>query len=143
MTYIYSLVAIAIFAQGLYALHKDSVRIFRWYTMFFWFDCFISVISTIWFAVAWYVYTDHSLPEIENDPVRKAEYDRLFDMEKRVSIAFLVILRLVHFYFALVVTRYYKSLNKVSGYSKLNESIDLEDAMSGRPAEYVPKQALD
>jgi hypothetical protein len=64
--------------------------------MFFWFDCFISVISTIWFAVAWYVYTDHSLPEIENDPAKKAEYDRLFDMEKRVSIAFLIILRLVH-----------------------------------------------
>lgn len=64
--------------------------------MVFWLDCFISSISTIWFAVSWFVYTDHSLPEIADDPEKLAEHDRVFQLESRVSIAVLVILRLIH-----------------------------------------------
>lgn len=64
--------------------------------MIFWLDCFVSVFSTIWFGVTWFLYTDHSLAELADDPEKMAEYDRLFKMESRVSIAVLVILRLVH-----------------------------------------------
>lgn len=65
--------------------------------MIFWLDCFVSLFSTIWFGVTWFVYTDHSLPdELANDPKILAEHDRVFKMESQVSIAVLVILRLIH-----------------------------------------------
>ncbi|EPB90656.1 hypothetical protein PS15m_005495 [Mucor circinelloides] len=143
LIYIYSLIAIAIFSYGLYGLYTDNVRIIRWYTMIFWLDCFVSLITTVWFAVTWFVYTDHSLPELADDPEKLAEHDRVFRMESQVSIAVLVVLRLVHFYFALIVTRYYKAINRIS-YSKVStENIDLEDTTLGRSTEPTPKPAQD
>ncbi|KAI8081812.1 uncharacterized protein B0P05DRAFT_538145 [Gilbertella persicaria] len=110
--------------------------------MFFWLDCLVSLISTIWFAVNWFVYTDHSSPELADDPEKSAEHDRAFKMESQVSIAVLIVLRLAHFYFAYVVTRYYKLINR-SHYSKLPtaETIDLED--TSRSNEPSPKPAQD
>jgi hypothetical protein len=64
--------------------------------MFFWLDSFISIIWTIHTGITWYIYTDHSLPELENDPAKKEEHDRVFDMEKHVGIAVLVALNLIH-----------------------------------------------
>lgn len=64
--------------------------------MIFWLDCLVSLITTVWFAVTWFVYTDHSLPELADDPEKLAEHDRVFRMESQVSIAVLVVLRLVH-----------------------------------------------
>lgn len=64
--------------------------------MFYWFDCAVSLFTTILFALRWYVYTDHSLPELADDPVKQREHDQSFQMEVVVSIALLVILRLVH-----------------------------------------------
>jgi hypothetical protein len=64
--------------------------------MVFWLDCLVSSISTIWFAVMWFIYTDHSLPELADDPEKLAEHDRVFKMESQVSIAVLIILRFVH-----------------------------------------------
>ncbi|KAI8370998.1 Inositolphosphorylceramide synthase subunit Kei1-domain-containing protein [Blakeslea trispora] len=141
--YIYSLFAIAVFVYGLYGQYHDNVRITRWYTMFFLLDCLVSVVSTIWFAVNWFVYTDHSLPELTDNPEKLAEHDRVFEMESKVSIAVLVILRFVHFYFAYVVIRYYKLINRAH-YSKLptQETIDLEDT-SNRSSEPSPKPAQD
>ncbi|KAL1936376.1 hypothetical protein VTP01DRAFT_510 [Rhizomucor pusillus] len=126
--YIYSLLAVAAFAQGLYGICKENIRIVRWYTMFYWVDCLISLVTTILFAVRWFVYTDHSLPELANDPVKQQEHDQSFQMEGFVSIALLAILRLVHFYFAIVLTYFYKTLGKAR-YSKLAASVDqdLED----------------
>ncbi|CAO3698683.1 unnamed protein product [Rhizopus stolonifer] len=137
--YIYSLLAIAVFVQGLYGLHSENVRTFRWYTMFFWLDSFVSILWTIWAGMSWYVYTDHSLPELENDPEKKEEHDRVFEMEKYVSIAVLVTLNVVHIYFAFVVTRFYKAMIHRSNYTKVaTESIDLEERSNE-----LPKQALD
>ncbi|KAI7901206.1 uncharacterized protein BX663DRAFT_515255 [Cokeromyces recurvatus] len=116
--------------------------------MFFWLDCFLSLITTIWFSVSWFVFTDHSLPELADDPEKLAEYNRLFKMESRVSIAVLIVLRLIHFYFTYVVTRYYKLINRLT-YSRLstNEDIDLEDTISsGRnitEQAVLPKPAQD
>lgn len=64
--------------------------------MFFWLDCFVSVFSTIWFGVSWFIYTNHSLTELADDPEKMAEHDRIFKMESQVSIAVLVVLRLIH-----------------------------------------------
>ncbi|PHZ14053.1 uncharacterized protein RHIMIDRAFT_278099 [Rhizopus microsporus ATCC 52813] len=138
--YVYSLLAIVIFVQGLYGLHSENVRTFRWYTMFFWLDSFISIIWTIHTGITWYIYTDHSLPELENDPAKKEEHDRVFDMEKYVGIAVLVALNLIHLYFAFIVTRFYKAMIHKSNYTKVpTEQIDLEERSNEAP----PKQALD
>lgn len=64
--------------------------------MVFWLDCLVSSVSTIWFAVTWFVYTDHSLPELADDPEKLAAHDRAFKMESQVSIAVLIVLRAVH-----------------------------------------------
>lgn len=151
------------------------MRILRWYTMIYWLDCVVSLISTIWFAVTWFVYTDHSLPELADDPEKLAEHDRVFKMESQVSILVLVILRLIHvsvakcfktqyrmldanasslplqFYFAFVVTRYYKNIASKPNYSKVStneNAIDLEDIVANAnintPATIVgPKPAQD
>ncbi|KAI8981647.1 hypothetical protein BDF20DRAFT_418006 [Mycotypha africana] len=105
-----------------------SILILRWYTMLFWIDCLISTITTVWFAVSWFVYTDHNLPESADNPGKMAEHDIVFKLESRVSIAVLIVLRLIHFYFAYVVTRYYKAITQIS-YSRLvaSDNIDLED----------------
>jgi hypothetical protein len=73
--------------------------------MFFWLDCFVSVFSTIWFGVTWFIYTDHSLTELADDPEKMAEHDRIFKMESQVSIAVLVILRLIHVSFYHMIER--------------------------------------
>lgn len=90
------------------------MRIIRWYTMIFWLDCFVSLITTVWFAVTWFVYTDHSLPELADDPEKLAEHDRVFRMESQVSIAVLVVLRLVHVSFVLVARRHVKLISRHS-----------------------------
>ncbi|CDS13019.1 hypothetical protein LRAMOSA05203 [Lichtheimia ramosa] len=121
--YIYSLCGVGIFAYGLYGLHTDNIRIVRWYTMFYWLDCFVSAVTTTIFAVKWYVYTDHSLPELADDPSKQQEHDDDFRMESIVSIIMLVGLRMVHVYFAIVLTVYYRSLGKAR-YSKLAAAVD-------------------
>ncbi|KAG1341682.1 hypothetical protein G6F62_005009 [Rhizopus arrhizus] len=109
--------------------------------MFFWLDSFVSILWTIWAGIAWYMYTDHSLPELENDPIKKDEHDRAFRMEKYVSIAVLVALNLVHLYFAFVITRFYKAMIHRSNYTKVaTENIDLEDRSTEIQSQ---KQALD
>jgi hypothetical protein len=75
--------------------------------MIFWLDCFVSSISTIWFAVTWFVYTDHSLLELADDPEKLAEHDRVFKMESQVSIVVLVVLRLIHVSISLKLTCMY------------------------------------
>lgn len=64
--------------------------------MIFWLDCLFSLISTVWNSIEWFVNTDHSLPDLADDPEKLAEHDRVFKMESEVSILVLVILRLVH-----------------------------------------------
>ncbi|KAI8997524.1 hypothetical protein BDB01DRAFT_42932 [Pilobolus umbonatus] len=111
--------------------------------MFFWYDCLVSIASTIWFAVSWYLYTDHSLPEKDVDPSKKEKYERAFLMETYISLFILLLLRIVHIYFAFVVTRYYKNVMSKSNYSRVStENIDLEDTTMGRDAHPV-KPAID
>lgn len=64
--------------------------------MIFWLDCFFSLVSTVWNSIEWFVNTDHSLPELADDPEKLAEHDRVFKMESEVSIFVLIVLRLVH-----------------------------------------------
>ncbi|CAO3596573.1 unnamed protein product [Absidia cylindrospora] len=120
--YIYSLLAVFVCAYGLYGLHTEDMKIIRLYVIFYWVDCLISIATTIWFATKWYAFTDHSLPELADDLVKQKEHDDVFRMESIVSICVLVVLRLVHVYFAFVITSYYRSLGHQ--YSKL--SIDRE-----------------
>ncbi|KAI8388767.1 Inositolphosphorylceramide synthase subunit Kei1-domain-containing protein [Radiomyces spectabilis] len=94
--YIYSLFALIVFGVGFYGIQNDNLQIVRWYTAFYWVDCVVSTATTILFAVKWYVLTDHSLPELADDPVKLKEHDDVFRMESTVSILILVILRLVH-----------------------------------------------
>ena len=75
---------------------QDNVRAVRWYAIFYWVDCLVSIITTTVFAVKWYVYTDHSLPQLADDPVKQQEHDDVFRMEGIVSIIVLVALRMVH-----------------------------------------------
>ncbi|KAI8093346.1 Inositolphosphorylceramide synthase subunit Kei1-domain-containing protein [Halteromyces radiatus] len=122
--YIYSLLAVLICAYGLYGLHTMNIDIVRWYTIFYWVDCFISTATTIWFATKWYAFTDHSLPELADNPIKQKEHDDVFRMESIVSICLLVVLRLIHFYFAIVITSYYRSMGH--RYSKLSIDRDFE-----------------
>ncbi|ORZ26032.1 hypothetical protein BCR42DRAFT_315831 [Absidia repens] len=94
------------------------------YVIFYWVDCIISTVTTIWFATKWYAFTDHSLPELEDDLMKQKEHDDVFRMESIVSICLLVILRLIHVYFAFVITSYYRSLGH--RYSKLSIERDFE-----------------
>ncbi|KAI9249646.1 hypothetical protein BY458DRAFT_525432 [Sporodiniella umbellata] len=111
--------------------------------MFFWFDLGVSLLWTIGSAINWYLYTDHSQPELENDPAKKKEHDRVFEMEKYVSISVLVVLNLAHIYFAYVVTRFYKAMMYRSTYSKVaTENIDLEER-SNETNNSTSKAALD
>ncbi|CAO3623373.1 unnamed protein product [Cunninghamella blakesleeana] len=119
--YIYSLFALLVCAYGLYGIHTHNIRILRWYTMFYWIDCIISTVTTVWFATKWYIYTDHSLSD-EMDMIKQQEHDESFKMESMVSIGLLVVLRFIHFYFALIITNYYRSM----GHKYTKISIDNE-----------------
>ncbi|KAI8973547.1 hypothetical protein BDF20DRAFT_823192 [Mycotypha africana] len=98
--------------------------------MFYWIDFIISTLSTVYFAIQWFVYTDHSLPDLDGKPEQQVEHDASFKMESIVSIVILCIVRLIHLYFAYVVTCYYISLNQ-SHYSKLAADIDEELNFAG------------
>ena len=52
--------------------------------------------TTIIFSIQWFVYTDHSLPDLADQPDKVEEHDVAFHTEKIVSIAILCILRIVH-----------------------------------------------
>ncbi|KAG0173957.1 hypothetical protein DFQ28_001539 [Apophysomyces sp. BC1034] len=125
--YLYSLLSALVFVQGLYGLHTENVRIVRWYTIYFWIDCLVCLGTTVWFAVKWFMFTDHSLPELADDILKQQEHDEMFRMESIVSITLLAVLRLIHIYFAVVVTTYYKSLNTVQ-YAKLNADPEMVQA---------------
>ncbi|CAO3612126.1 unnamed protein product [Cunninghamella echinulata] len=119
--YIYSLLALMACCYGLYGIHTHNLKILHWYTIFYWMDCIISTATTIWFATKWYVYTDHSLTDVMDD-MKQQEHDESFKMESIVSVSLLVVLRCIHFYFALIITNYYRSMGH--RYSKI--SIDSE-----------------
>lgn len=50
---------------------------------------------TIYFAIQWFIYTDHSLPESANDHKKKQEHDDIFKAESIVSIAILCSIRII------------------------------------------------
>ncbi|SAM05874.1 hypothetical protein [Absidia glauca] len=122
--YIYSLLAVFVCAYALYGLHTMNLNILRLYVIFYWVDCVISTATTVWFATKWYAFTDHSLPELADDLVKQKEHDDVFRMESMVSISLLVVLRLIHVYFAYVITCYYRSIGH--RYSKLSIDRDFE-----------------
>ncbi|KAI8076475.1 uncharacterized protein B0P05DRAFT_472320 [Gilbertella persicaria] len=93
--------------------------------MFYWFDFVVSTITTVYFAIQWFVYTDHSLAELENDPEGKKQHDDSFKAESIVSIVLLCLFRLIHLYFAYVLTSYYISLGQAQ-YTKLRAAVDEE-----------------
>lgn len=64
--------------------------------MFYWIDFTISTITTIVFSVQWFVYTDHSLPDVEDNPEQKQQHDDSFKAESIVSIVILCLVRLIH-----------------------------------------------
>lgn len=78
----------------------------------------------------WFVYTDHSLPELSNDPQGKQQHDEAFRIESIVSIVCLSLIRVFHFYFAYVITCYYVSIGKTQ-YSKLTAAVDEELNFAG------------
>ncbi|KAI8970507.1 hypothetical protein BDB01DRAFT_731792 [Pilobolus umbonatus] len=97
----------------------------KWYTFFYWIDMLVSTTTTIIFSIQWFVFTDHSLPELADQPEKLREHDSSFNSEKIVSIVILCLLRIIHVYFACIMTAYASSLGK-SHYSKLASDIDEE-----------------
>ncbi|CAO3613660.1 unnamed protein product [Mucor hiemalis] len=92
--HVYSLLALGVFAAGLYGISKEKYNFIRWFTMF-------------------------------TGPEEKQQHDDTFKAESIVSIVFLVLIRFIHLYFAIVLTTYYKSLGQ-SQYSKVTAAIDEE-----------------
>ncbi|KAL0074583.1 hypothetical protein J3Q64DRAFT_1649080, partial [Phycomyces blakesleeanus] len=91
--------------------------------IFYWVDCLVSTATTLMFAIKWFVYTDHSLPSNASDTLTQEDYDAMFRMEGMVSVTILAILRVVHIYFAIVLSIYYRTLSKTQ-YSKLAAAVD-------------------
>lgn len=125
LTHTYSMIALIIFSFGLYGISKDNRTLLRLYAIFYWIDFFISTLMTIYFAIQWFIYTDHSLPESANDHKKKQEHDDIFKAESIVSIAILCSIRIIQVYFAYLVTQYYLSLNRTQ-YSKITAAVDEE-----------------
>ncbi|GAN07218.1 hypothetical protein MAM1_0153c06711 [Mucor ambiguus] len=128
--HVYSLLALFIFGFGLYSISKDKYSFIRWFILFYWIDFIISTITTIVFSVQWFVYTDHSLPDLEDSPEEKQQHDDSFKAESIVSIVILCLVRLVHLYFAYVLTCYYVSMSKTH-YSKMTAAVDEELNFAG------------
>ncbi|KAI7907028.1 Inositolphosphorylceramide synthase subunit Kei1-domain-containing protein [Cokeromyces recurvatus] len=128
--HIYSLIALGLFSLGLYGIHNDKYTYIRYFTLFYWFDFLISTATTIYFAIQWFVYTDHNLLELQDDPVKKQQHDDAFRIESTVSIIWLCLIRVIHLYFAYTLTCYYVSLGKAH-YSKITASVDEELNFSG------------
>jgi diacylglycerol kinase len=57
---------------------------------------FVCTVTSIYLAVQWFAYTDHSLPELSNDPKGKLQHDEAFRIESVVSIVCLCIIRVIH-----------------------------------------------
>jgi hypothetical protein len=64
--------------------------------MFYWIDFIVSTCINIYLAIQWFIYTDHSLPDLANDPELKQQHDDTFQAESIVSIIFLCLIRLTH-----------------------------------------------
>ncbi|KAI7894244.1 uncharacterized protein EV154DRAFT_415355, partial [Mucor mucedo] len=97
---------------------------------FYWADFLVSTTTTIYLALQWFLYTDHSLPELADKPDETQQHDDTFRAESIVSIVILCLLRLTHFYFAFVLTNYYFSLGQ-SHYSKVTAAVDEELHFAG------------
>ncbi|KAG2230393.1 hypothetical protein INT48_004204 [Thamnidium elegans] len=123
--HVYSLLALGIFSAGLYGIHNDKYSFIRSFALFYWGDFVISTMTTIYLAIQWFLYTDHSLPELAGKLEETQQHDDTFRAESIVSIVFLGLIRVTHFYFAIVLTQYYYSLGKTQ-YSKVAAAIDEE-----------------
>ncbi|KAI8647354.1 Inositolphosphorylceramide synthase subunit Kei1-domain-containing protein [Parasitella parasitica] len=128
--HVYSLLALFVFGFGLYSLSRDKFNFIRWFTLLYWVDFIVSTITTIVFSVQWFIYTDHSLPELENDPEQKQQHDDSFRAESIVSIVILCLVRFIHLYFAHVITCYYVFMGKTR-YSKMTAVVDEELNFAG------------
>lgn len=64
--------------------------------MFYWVDFFVGTATTIYFAIQWFLYTDHSLPDLADSPAEKQQHDDTFKAESIVSIVFLILIRFIH-----------------------------------------------
>ncbi|CAO3670904.1 unnamed protein product [Rhizopus stolonifer] len=121
--HIYSIISLIIFSFGLYGISKDNRTLLKFYAISYWIDLLISTLMTVYFAIQWFEYTDHSLPELADDPQKKKEHDDVFKIESIVSVIILCFIRFTQIYFAYLVTHYYKSLSKTQ-YSKITAQVD-------------------
>lgn len=64
--------------------------------MFYWVDFLVGTGTTIYFAIQWFLYTDHSLPDLADSPEEKQQHDDTFKAESIVSIVFLILIRFIH-----------------------------------------------
>jgi hypothetical protein len=71
--------------------------------MFYWIDFLVGTATTIYLAIQWFLYTDHSLPDLANNPEETQQNDDTFKAESIVSIIFLCLIRITHVKFSLCV----------------------------------------
>ncbi|RCH92226.1 hypothetical protein CU097_010399 [Rhizopus azygosporus] len=129
LAHVYSLIALFIFSLGLYGINNNHHTLIRSYAIFYWIDFVIGSLMTVYFAFQWFIFTDHSLPEIADDVDKTRQHDDIFKTESIVSITILCVIRMVQIYFACIITEYYLSLNKIK-YSKITAVVDEEMSMT-------------
>lgn len=74
--------------------------------MFYWVDFLVGTATTIYLAIQWFLYTDHSLPDLADSPAEKQQHDDTFKAESIVSIVFLIMIRLAHVSLFIIVFLY-------------------------------------
>ncbi|CAG8564358.1 6932_t:CDS:2 [Paraglomus brasilianum] len=157
ISYIYSISAAVFIGYCLlYGLLQDNPTIVRLYSQCYWIDVLASTVFTITFGILWYFVIDHTpviIEEFAQSAASIADSDKTngeidgdksgnstqsssdklpaWKAEATIAIVWLVVLWLVHIYFAVVVQSYALYVGKK--YTNLSSS-DLNsprDSMSG------------
>lgn len=74
---------------------QNHHTLIRSYAIFYWIDFVIGSLMTVYFAFQWFIFTDHSLPEIADDVDKTRQHDDIFKTESIVSITILCVIRMV------------------------------------------------
>ncbi|KAG9223812.1 hypothetical protein CCMSSC00406_0004847 [Pleurotus cornucopiae] len=154
--YIYSAIALGGLVWGLNAIKQEDAKNTLYFAHFFFIDHIFSTIWTVFFAVAWWIYTPHDGRRIANSEAQKKMMEggptnnmtdaerataamTIWTHEKGTAATVIIISWLVKIYFALLLYSYASHLRKGS-YRSLSQTRSVSTPLaSGYDSSLLPE----
>ncbi|CAG8576508.1 2490_t:CDS:2 [Ambispora leptoticha] len=130
--------AVAAFVYSLYGIYNEDLKILRVYPQLYCMDLVLNTIFTIIFGYSWYLVIDHT-PKEEELSSEYANWQKqaspnalpAWKAESNVAILCLLVVWIIHVYFAVVIQSYADYMDKKYSLSTSNNNNNSRRSISG------------